>query len=124
MQLIYYLIIGCPLVRTITPKQIIVYSDADGNEPFVKWIDSIRDKKNQQRIRSRLRRLEQGHYGDYKMLGEGIFELRMFFGSGYRVYCGDDGERIVILLCGGDKGSQKRDITRAKSYWKEYRENG
>ena len=60
------------------------------------------------------------HYGDYRSLKDGVFELRLVFGPGYRVYFGEDGDTIVVLLCGGDKSSQVQDIKRAKAYWKEY----
>ncbi|SFM80584.1 type II toxin-antitoxin system RelE/ParE family toxin [Nitrosomonas communis] len=66
---------------------------------------SLKDKKNQQRIRTRIRRLGEGLYGDYDSVGKGTSELRMFFGSGYRVYFGEDADNIVILLYGGDKDS-------------------
>jgi putative addiction module killer protein len=72
------------------------------------------------RILARLSRLKQGNYGDCEIVGEGISELRMFFGSGYRVYFGEEENHIVILLCGGDKSSQSKDIKQAKEYWKEY----
>ena len=65
-------------------------------------------------------RLESGHYGDCKPVGEGVIELRFFFGPGYRVYFGEDGDTIVVLLCGGDKGNQNSDIRQAQDYWKEY----
>jgi putative addiction module killer protein len=68
-----------------------------------------------------LEHLAQGHYGDYKAVGEGVYELRFFFGSGYRVYFAEDGNTIVVLLLGGDKGSQSKDITKAQRYWKDYR---
>jgi len=71
----------------------------------------------------RLFRVENGHYGDYKNLGDGSKELRFFFGAGYRVYLGEDGNTIVVLLSGGDKDSQQRDIEKAKAYWKEYLRN-
>jgi putative addiction module killer protein len=71
-----------------------------------------------------VRRLESGLYGDCEPVGEGVSELRMFFGPGYRVYFGEDGDDIVILLCGGDKSSQRRDIKAAKAYWKEYKDHG
>ena len=101
-------------------KTVIVYRDEVENEPFTDWLNSLRDPKARRRILKRLIRLEHGHYGDYKPVGEGVNELRFFFGSGYRVYFGEDGDKIVVLLCGGDKDSQSRDIQRAKMYWKEY----
>ncbi|PSJ18158.1 type II toxin-antitoxin system RelE/ParE family toxin [Nitrosomonas supralitoralis] len=87
-------------------------------------MENLKDKKNQQRIRARIRRLAEGLYGDCHSVGEGIFKLRMFFGSGYRIYFGEDYGNIVILLCGGDKDSQKQDIKNAKEYWKDYKNNG
>ena len=80
----------------------------------------LRDGRTRRRILSRLLRVEQGNYGDYKALKDGVFELRFSFGSGYRVYFGEDGDTIVVLLCGGDKRTQSRDIAQAKAYWQEY----
>jgi putative addiction module killer protein len=108
------------LTRDAIPKQLIVYTDETGCEPFQEWIDGLRDRQGRQRIIKRLQRLQLGNYGDVEPIGEGLSELRMFFGSGYRVYFGESGDNIVILLCGGDKSSQKRDIENAKAYWKEY----
>ncbi len=101
----------------------MVYQDADGNEPFTEWLNGLRDVKGRKRISIRLRRLEQGNYGDCQPVGEGVLELRMFFGPGYRVYFGEEGDTIVFLLCGGDKSSQKKDIETAKAYWKEHLSN-
>jgi putative addiction module killer protein len=112
------------LARAVTPKRIIIYRDACGNEPFTSWFASLRDGKARSRIDARLRRLEQGLYGDCEPVGEGVLELRMFFGPGYRVYFGEDDKNIVVLLCGGDKDSQKQDIRAAKKYWKEYQGDG
>jgi putative addiction module killer protein len=69
---------------------------------------------------ARLRRLELGHYGDFKSVGAGVNELRFFFGAGYRIYFAEDGDTIVVLLCGGDKDSQRRDMQKAQAYWQEY----
>jgi putative addiction module killer protein len=108
----------------IRQKEIIVFTDEYDNEPYTEWIDGLRDKKGANRIRSRIRRLGSGHYGDCSTVGEGVLELRLFFGPGYRVYFGEDGENIVVLLCGGDKDTQDRDIKVAKQYWKEYKTHG
>ena len=67
-------------------------------------------------------RLAQGNYGDYAPVGEGVSELRLFFGPGYRVYFGEQGETVVVLLCGGHKASQARDIVQAQAYWREYQQ--
>ena len=112
------------LIEKITPKKILVYMDEYGNEPYTQWFIGLRDKKSKSRIESRLQRLAAGLYGDCESVGEGVFELRMFFWPGYRVYFGEDAENIVVLLCGGDKSSQKRDIKMAKAYWQEYKING
>jgi putative addiction module killer protein len=106
--------------QTHQSKQIIIYRNASGSEPFTEWLNSLRDPINRRRILRRLRTLEQGHYGDVKPVGNGINELRFFFGAGYRVYFAEDGDTLVIILCGGDKDSQSRDIQRANLYWQEY----
>lgn len=103
------------------PKQVIVYADADGTEPFTDWLNSLRDVMGRKRILLRLTRLAAGNYGDCEPVGEGVSELRMFFGPGYRVYFGEDAGNVVILLCGGDKSTQDNDIEQAKIYWQEYR---
>jgi putative addiction module killer protein len=102
-------------------KTIIVYHTAAGKEPFTDWLNSLRDPATRRRILKRLLRLEQGHYGDFKPVGGGVNELRFFFGAGYRVYYAEDGDTLVILLCGGDKSGQKRDIQQAQAYWQEYK---
>ena len=103
-----------------TAKNVIVYRMTAGKEPFTDWLNSLRDPKTRRRILKRLLRLEQGNYGDFKPLGEGVNELRFFFGAGYRVYFAEDGDTIVVLLSGGDKDSQSRDIKQAQAYWQEY----
>lgn len=104
------------------PKAIILYRDESGKEPFSEWLFGLRDKAGRKRIEARIARIAQGNYGDVRPVGAGVLELRMFFGPGYRVYFGEDGENIVILLCGGDKSSQERDIEQAKVYWEDYEE--
>lgn len=106
--------------KAVQPKQVIVYADQEGHEPFTEWLQALRDIQGRQRILVRIGRLEQGNYGDSAPVGDGVSELRLFFGPGYRVYFGEDGKTVVVLLCGGDKSTQKRDIAQAKVYWKEY----
>jgi putative addiction module killer protein len=100
-------------------KQLAVYETEKGDLPFNDWLDDL-DKTIRVRILARLERVKQGNYGDYKKIGQGVLELRYFFGAGYRVYFAEDGDTIVILLHGGDKSSQVKDIDKAQEYWKDY----
>ena len=81
---------------------------------------SLRDKHAKARIFTRIDRVRLGNFGDCESVGAGVYELRIHFGPGYRVYFGLYGEEVVLLLCGGDKASQTRDIEAAKSYWQEF----
>ena len=100
-------------------KTIITYRSRDNSEPFTDWLYSLKDKLNQKRILVRLKRVAQGNYGDHKRFS-GIIELRFDFGRGYRVYCHEDGHTLVILLIGGDKSAQERDIKKALEFWEDY----
>ena len=103
--------------------EILIYQDARGNEPFEKWLWSLKDPINKARIEYRIRRIEiDGHLGDAKALGDGLHELKFHFGPGYRVYFGMIQQCYVILLSGGDKKSQSKDIKMAKLFWKDYME--
>lgn len=86
---------------------------------FSKWLDGLRDRTARLRIATRIRRMELGNPGDVKAVGEGVSEMRITYGPGYRVYFVQDGDTVVILLCGGDKSSQSRDIAQAKQMAKE-----
>lgn len=108
-------------MRNTQPREIKAYRMQNGYVPFTEWFDSIRDKRAQTRIEARLILLESGNFGDYRSVG-GVFELRIHVGAGYRVYFGEVDRTIVLLLCGGDKSSQTRDIARAKTFWREYKE--
>ena len=103
------------------PKRVIVYADEQGKEPFTAWLNGLRDRVGRQRILARVARLAHGNFGDRAPVGEGVHELRLFFGPGYRVYFGEHGDTVVVLLCGGDKDSQPRDIHQAQAYWREYK---
>lgn len=86
---------------------------------FSGWLSDLRDRNAHSRIVTRLRRIELGNFGDVKPVGEGVSELRIDYGPGYRLYFVQRGDVIVIMLCGGDKKSQKNDILRAKKMAKE-----
>ena len=101
--------------------ELLRYQRDDGREPFSDWLNGLRDKVAQARIRIRLRQVQAGNFGDSEPVGEGVIELRVHVGAGYRVYCGRHGKAIVLLLCGGDKGSQSADIKRAKELWSEWK---
>jgi len=90
--------------------------------PFFEWLDSLKDLVTRLRIRRRLDRLELGNFGDCEPVGEGVLELKLAFGPGYRIYFAEQDDVIIILLCAGDKGSQKKDIKTAKMYWQELQE--
>ncbi len=92
----------------------VVLTDA-----FADWLKRLRDRKAAARVAERLRRLALGNPGDVKPVGEGLSELRIDYGPGYRVYFVGRGDTIVVVLCGGDKSSQARDVTRAKALAKE-----
>jgi len=81
---------------------------------YKKWIKNLTDNRAKNKIHIRVKRLEQGNPGDVVPVGEGISEMRIHYGSGYRVYYKDTGKEIVILLCGGNKSTQQEDIARAK----------
>jgi putative addiction module killer protein len=92
----------------------------NGLVPFDEWFDSLRDKKMQAAVDARLARVRAGNFGDCKSVGSGVFELRISFGPGLRVYYGLHGQKIVVLIGGGDKRSQSRDIRRAQQLWQQF----
>jgi len=101
---------------------LLRYQRSDGKEPFTEWLAGIRDKTAQARIRIRLRQVQTGNFGDCEPVGEGVLELRVHVGAGYRVYCARHGKTVLLLFCGGDKSSQARDIKRAKEMWADWKE--
>ena len=101
---------------------LIVFHDRAGASPYLEWVVSL-DRKTRERVLSRVGRLKWGQFGDFKALDGGLYELRLFFGPGYRVYFGENRGKMILLLCGGDKSTQKKDIKMAKEYWKTYLED-
>jgi putative addiction module killer protein len=100
--------------------EILEYVDENGKNIFRAWLRSLKDKVARARIRVRLNRIRLGNFGDCKGVGRGVYELRIDYGPGYRVYFGRDGSKVVILLCGGSKKSQPKDIVLAREYWADY----
>ena len=96
------------------------YITPQGKNPFRDWLRRI-DLRVQARIQARVLRFEAGNLGDHKSVGDGVWEARLDFGPGYRLYFGKDGSSMILLLIGGDKASQFRDIRTAQSYWADYR---
>ena len=104
----------------VRPRQIVAYVAADGRTPFADWLRKLTDQKARNSIRVRIARLRLGNLGDHKSVGQGVLELRIDIGPGYRVYIGQDGSRFILLLCGGTKLSQTADIKKAHEYWADY----
>jgi len=101
--------------------EVRVYKTPDSRCPFNDWLLALRDVHARARIRARIARVREGNFGDAKAIGDGVYELRVHQGPGYRMYFGREGMAVVILLCGGDKQTQPRDIARAKRYWRAHR---
>lgn len=104
-------------------RRIKFYETRTGRIPFQEWLDALFDRKTQNRIERRLTRVESGNFGDCKAVGSGVWEIRIDFGPGYRIYYALDGDTVIVLLCGGDKATQSKDIEKAIDSWRNYKEN-
>ncbi|HLO88270.1 MAG TPA: type II toxin-antitoxin system RelE/ParE family toxin [Nostocaceae cyanobacterium] len=103
------------------PREVERYITLEGKVPFDEWFNSLRDNQAKIKINKRLDRVRVGNLGDCRSVGQGVYELKIDYGPGYRVYFGQVGNIVVILLCGGDKSTQDQDIKQAINYWKDYR---
>jgi putative addiction module killer protein len=102
--------------------EISVYAaPGDRQCPYQAWLECL-DKKTQARVKARLDRIRAGNFGDHHSVGSGVYELRLMFGAGYRIYYGIVDGQIVLLLGGGSKKRQNRDIQNAQICWMEYNE--
>ncbi len=99
---------------------IFHYLTGSGRDLYQDWLDGIRDTRARVAIQRRVDRLAAGNYGDHEFCREGVWELRVDVGAGYRVYYAQAGRKMVLLLCGGDKRSQQADIARAVKCWNDY----
>jgi putative addiction module killer protein len=100
--------------------EVVSYVAEDGTVPFEAWFDRL-DTQAALKVRTAIARIEAGNLGDIKPVGQGVVERRITFGPGYRVYFGQDGATLVILLCGGTKKRQSKDIDRAQAFWEDYK---
>ena len=97
------------------------YLTEAGKDVFGEWLADLADDRARAKVTARVLRLAAGNFGDCKSLREAVWELRINWGPGYRVYFAKEGRSIVLLLCGGDKRKQTADIERAIGYWKDYK---
>ena len=104
------------------PEVVLNYITPTGRDPYRRWYTQIKDEKTRAIITSRIERLQLGNPGDSKRLNKDLYELRINYGPGYRIYFGVLQNRIVILLGGGTKRTQQRDIARAQGYWNDFLE--
>ena len=100
--------------------EILHYLTASGDDPYQLWLDALKDLKGRVAIQRRVDRVERGNFGDHKFCQDGVWELRIDFGPGYRVYYAQDGRTTVVLLCGGSKRSQSAEIKEAIEYRHDY----
>ena len=96
--------------------EVVHYTTKEGLDPYQKWVDRLRDKRARAAVLRRIDRAADGNFGDHKACRDGVSEMRIHLGSGYRVYYFQHGQALVILLCGGEKGSQQADINEAVAY--------
>ena len=96
--------------------EIVHHTTEDGTDPYQKWVDSLRDNRAKIAVLRRIDRAALGNFGDHKACRDGVSEMRVDVGPGYRVYYFQHGQTLVVLLCGGDKRTQDADISKAVSY--------
>jgi len=101
-------------------RTVVVYESPSGKSPFSDWFNALKDRRAKATIDARLTRVRNGNFGSCRSLKGGVWELKIDLGPGYRIYFGLYGDTIVVLLNGGDKGTQDRDIKRAQEFWSEY----
>lgn len=99
---------------------IEVYVKTNGKSPFIEWLNSLKDRKARAKIRVCLDRVKLGNMGDCKSIGDGFYELKILFGPGYRVYFRFVTKTDILLLYGGDKSTQRKDIQKSMKFWRDY----
>lgn len=106
--------------ESMTELDIEIYETSNGKHPFQDWIKGLKETHTRAQILTRIDRLKMGNFGDCKTLQDGVSELRIHYGPGIRIYYGKIGNKLILLLHGGDKGSQQKDIAKAKEYLKDF----
>ncbi len=101
--------------------EVLTYKDSEGRRPYADWLERLLDKHAKARVLVRVSRMAAGNFGDCKPVAEGVWELRIDWGPGYRVYYAQAGKRLVLLLTGGDKRKQQADIAAAVRYWNDWK---
>jgi putative addiction module killer protein len=101
--------------------EVLEYLTVDGRRPYREWLHGLADREARARVRVRIRRIALGNFGDTKAVGGGVIEARIPYGPGYRIYFGRHGDQVVVLLCGGSKNTQVKDIALAQAYWEDCR---
>lgn len=106
----------------VMEQELIFFEDNKGQVPFDKWIKKLKDRRAIAAILSTLNKVREGNFGDCKYLRSGVWELRIHFSRGYRIYFARHQRNLVVLLWGGDKSTQQKDIIRAVMYWHTFKE--
>lgn len=104
----------------VRPRQLVYFELSEGRYPFRDWLRSLTDAMVRRRLKARLRKLELGNPGHWRSVGAGVIELKEDFGPGFRLYVAEDGPVCVVLLAGGIKAGQAKDIQMARDYWHQY----
>lgn len=113
----------CDYIMQIQERIIQLHQLPNGQAPFEEWLQGLNDKKTKARILQRLDRIRLGNFGNCRSLGSGIYELKISWRPGFRIYYGLLSSSIILLLCGGDKGSQKKDIDKARQMWEDFKKH-
>ena len=101
--------------------EVLIYRDPEGRRPYADWLAALPDRQAKTRVMVRIGRMAGGNLGDCKPVGDGVWELRIDYGPGYRVYYSQAGKRLVLLLTGGNKRRQQADIAAAVGYWNDWK---
>ena len=102
-------------------KEIRFFNLPNGKCPFIEWVENLKNRKVAAIVKTRLERVMLGNYGDHRAVGDELYELKIHESPGYRIYFVELSKNIVLILLGGNKSSQKRDIQKAKKYWLEFK---